>query len=106
MFGWLLEVQASMHPHPSSRKSAKLLENNPEKMREIETIGIVARRGISALMDGDMEAVGRAMGEITYCSEVGSILSRTESLISAAAPSSLGVKLTGAGGGGYDCFDP
>ena len=70
-------------------------------MREIETIGIVARRGISALLSGDMESVGRAMSENhLLLRSLGVSCPELESLISAAAPTSLGVKLTGAGGGG------
>ena len=100
---WLVIGSTGIHAPTSDQvaKVAKLLENNPEKMREIETIGIVARRGISALMDGDMEAVGRAMSENHLLLRgLGVSCPELESLISAAAPSSLGVKLTGAGGGG------
>jgi mevalonate kinase len=82
-------------------KVAKLLEENPDKMKEIETIGIVARRGIDALLSGDMEGVGIAMTENhLLLRNLGVSSPELENLISAAAPSSLGVKLTGAGGGG------
>ena len=68
-------------------------------MREIETIGIVARRGIAALLRGDMKSVGRAMSENhLLLRSLGVSCPELEALISAAAPSSLGVKLTGAGG--------
>ena len=62
---WLVIGSTGIHAPTSLQvaKVASLLESNPSKMREIETIGIVARRGISALLKGDMESVGRAMSE-------------------------------------------
>ena len=52
-------------------------------------------------MNGDMESVGRAMSENhLLLRSIGVSCPELESLISAAAPTSLGVKLTGAGGGG------
>ena len=100
---WLVIGSTGTHAPTSEQvaKVAKLLEKQPEKMREIETIGIVARRGIAALMRGEMEAVGRAMSENhLLLRSLGVSCPELESLISAAAPTSLGVKLTGAGGGG------
>ena len=62
---------------------------------------MISRRGISALMEGDMEGVGRAMSENhLLLRSLGVSCPELEALITAAAPSSLGVKLTGAGGGG------
>ncbi len=100
---WLVIGNTGIHAPTSGQvaKVASLIESNPEKTREIETIGIVARRGISALLRGDMESVGRAMSENhLLLRSLGVSCPELESLISAAAPSSLGVKLTGAGGGG------
>ena len=100
---WLVIGSTGVHAPTSEQvaKVASLLESNPEKMAEIETIGIVARRGISALLNGDMESVGRAMSENhLLLRSLGVSCPELESLISAAAPTSLGVKLTGAGGGG------
>ena len=100
---WLVIGSTEIHAPTSEQvaKVAKLLENQPEKMREIETIGIVARRGIAALMEGDMESVGRAMSENhLLLRSIGVSCPELEALITAAAPTSLGVKLTGAGGGG------
>ena len=100
---WLVIGSTGVHAPTSEQvaKVAALLENQPEKMREIETIGIVARRGIAALMEGDMESVGRAMSENhLLLRSIGVSCPELESLITAAAPTSLGVKLTGAGGGG------
>jgi len=77
------------------------MSENPQRMREIETIGIIARRGVEALLNGDFEAVGRAMSENHLMLRgLGVSCHELENLVRAAAPSSLGVKLTGAGGGG------
>ena len=82
-------------------KVAKLLQDNPGRMVEIEAIGKIARRGIEALMLGDMEKVGHAMSENhLLLKNLGVSCPELEQLISAAVPNSLGVKLTGAGGGG------
>ena len=82
-------------------KVARMLEQNPARMEEIETIGKIARRGINALMAGDYEAVGRTMTENQIMlKSIGVSSPELDSLIKAAAPSSLGAKLTGAGGGG------
>jgi mevalonate kinase len=89
---------------PTSRQVAmvaKALEAEPHRMQEIEAIGTVARRGIDALIRGDYEAVGHAMSENhLLLRNLGVSSPELESLIQAAAPSSLGAKLTGAGGGG------
>ena len=70
-------------------------------MREIEAIGTVARRGLAALIDGNYEAVGHAMSENhLLLRNLGVSSPELEALIQAAMPSSLGAKLTGAGGGG------
>ncbi len=82
-------------------KVAKMLEKYPERMNEIETIGIIARRGIKSLLLGDYEAVGRAMSENQLMLQsIGVSSPELERLIQAAIPTSLGAKLTGAGGGG------
>jgi len=82
-------------------KVATLLNDNPERMKEIEAIGAITRRGISALIAGDMVGVGHAMSENhLLLRNLGVSSPELENLISAAIPTSLGVKLTGAGGGG------
>ncbi len=82
-------------------KVAKMLEENPARIGEIETIGKIARRGIKALQDGDYDAVGRTMTENQIMlKSIGVSSPELDALIKAAVPSSLGVKLTGAGGGG------
>ena len=82
-------------------KVAELLESEPSRMKEIETIGLISRRGIKSLLEGDFEAVGRAMSENQIMLQsLGVSCPELETLIRAASPSSLGAKLTGAGGGG------
>ena len=82
-------------------KVATLLAKQPERQVEIEAIGSIARKGIEALRTGDMEAVGKAMTENhIVLRSLGVSSPELEQLIKAAAPSSLGVKLTGSGGGG------
>lgn len=89
---------------PTSNQVAKVaaaIEAKPERIKEIQTIGMIARRGIQSLKDGDFEAVGRAMSENQIMLQgLGVSCPELETLIRAAAPTSLGAKLTGAGGGG------
>ncbi len=82
-------------------KVAALLAEEPERQVEIEAIGSIARKGIEALRTGNMEVVGKAMTENhIILRSLGVSSPELEKLIKAAAPSSLGVKLTGSGGGG------
>ncbi|MEC7600335.1 MAG: hypothetical protein VYB23_02715, partial [Candidatus Thermoplasmatota archaeon] len=89
---------------PTSKQVAMVadaLAADSSRVREIEAIGTVARRGLAALMEGDYEAVGHAMSENhLLLRNLGVSSPELENLIQAAAPTSLGVKLTGAGGGG------
>ncbi len=80
---------------------AAALEESPERMQEIKAIGTVSRRGLDALQRGDYTAVGHAMSENhVLLRNLGVSSLELEDLIRAALPTSLGVKLTGAGGGG------
>ena len=82
-------------------KVAEMLQQDPSRMKEIDTIGQIARRGIKALKEGDFAAVGRTMTENQLMlSSIGVSSPELDNLIRAASPSSLGAKLTGAGGGG------
>ena len=82
-------------------KVADMLQQDPSRMKEIDTIGQIARRGIKALKEGDFAAVGRTMTENQLMlSSIGVSSPELDNLIKAASPSSLGAKLTGAGGGG------
>ena len=89
---------------PTARQVAMVadaLAAAPERFNEIEAIGAVARRGLAALVNGDYEAVGHAMSENHLLLRgLGVSSPELEALIQAAIPTSLGVKLTGAGGGG------
>ena len=80
---------------------ASLLEKDPSKETEMEAIGKITHAGLAALSAGNLEGVGIAMNachERLKSLDVSS--PELESLIEAARPHSLGVKLTGAGGGG------
>ena len=82
-------------------KVAEMLQQDPSRMKEIDTIGQIARRGIKALKEGDFAAVGRTMTENQLMlSSIGVSSPELDNLIKAASPSSMGAKLTGAGGGG------
>ena len=100
---WLVVGSTGIHAPTALQvqKLAELLEKNPERIAEIETIGMISRRGLDSLVKGDMNGVGRAMSENhLILRNLGLSCPELESLIAAAAPTSLGVKLTGAGGGG------
>ena len=80
---------------------ASLLDKDPSKETEMEAIGKITHAGLAALSAGNLEGVGIAMNachERLKSLDVSS--PELESLIEAARPHSLGVKLTGAGGGG------
>tara|TARA_B100001113_G_scaffold270012_1_gene224746 strand:- start:13016 stop:14158 length:1143 start_codon:yes stop_codon:yes gene_type:complete len=67
----------------------------------MDTIGALVHRGMEALLAGDAEGVGRAMTENhLLLRRLGVSHPALETLVSAALPTSLGAKLTGAGGGG------
>jgi len=67
----------------------------------MNAIGALVHRGLEALLAGDAEAVGRAMTENhLLLRRIGVSHPKLEALVSAALPTSLGAKLTGAGGGG------
>ena len=80
---------------------ASLLDADPSKEKEMEAIGKITHAGLAALSAGNLEGVGIAMDT---CHEKLKSLQvsspELEHLINAAKPHSLGVKLTGAGGGG------
>ncbi|MDP6199684.1 MAG: mevalonate kinase [Candidatus Poseidonia sp.] len=80
---------------------ANALKANPQRINEIHAIGRISRRGLKALLQGNYEAVGHAMSENhIILRNLGVSSDELESLISAALPTSLGAKMTGAGGGG------
>ena len=80
---------------------AAALEANPNRINEIRAIGSISRRGLKALQEGNYDAVGHAMSENhLILRNLGVSSEELETLISAALPTALGAKLTGAGGGG------
>lgn len=82
-------------------KVAALLEREPARMADIERIGHVTRAGATALRLGNLEAVGMAMDEChRLLQTIGVSDADLDRMVEAARPSSLGAKLTGAGGGG------
>jgi len=82
-------------------KVAKLLKSQPEKMEDIERIGNVTRAGATALSLGNLQAVGIAMNECHRLLQgIGVSDSDLDRMVEAALPTSLGAKMTGAGGGG------
>ncbi|MDP6906152.1 MAG: mevalonate kinase, partial [Candidatus Thalassarchaeaceae archaeon] len=91
-------------PGPTSEmvsKVADLINREPERMTEIERIGQVTRAGVTALNLGNLEAIGIAMNECHRLLQgLGVSDDDLDRMVEAALPSSLGAKLTGAGGGG------
>ncbi|MAZ23929.1 MAG: mevalonate kinase [Euryarchaeota archaeon] len=80
---------------------ASLLEEDPSKETEMEAIGKITHAGLAALSAGNLEGVGIAMNACHERLKSLNVSSpELENLIEAARPHSLGVKLTGAGGGG------
>jgi mevalonate kinase len=80
--------------------AARRLED-PSVDETMDAIGVLVHRGMEALLAGDAEAVGRTMTENhLLLRRLGVSHPVLETLVSAALPTSLGAKLTGAGGGG------
>ncbi len=99
-----LVIGFSGRPGPTAQmvaKVANLLAANPERMEDIERIGNVTRAGVTALSLGNLQAVGIAMNEChRLLRSIGVSDDDLDRMVEAALPSSLGAKLTGAGGGG------
>ena len=67
----------------------------------MQAIAGLVHRGLEALKTGDSEALGRTMTENhLLLRRIGVSHPKLEALVSAALPTALGAKLTGAGGGG------
>ena len=67
----------------------------------MQAIAGLVHRGLEALKTGDSEALGRTMTENhLLLRRIGVSHPKLETLVSAALPTALGAKLTGAGGGG------
>ena len=82
-------------------KIARMLERLPDRMDEIARMGDLSRAGASALASGELAEVGRLMDEAhDLLAGLGVSCPELDQLVTAARPTSLGAKLTGAGGGG------
>jgi len=100
---WLVIGNTNVHSPTSIQveKVAQSLRTNPEMEQIISAIGMVTRRGITALQDGNLNAIGNSMTENhILLRSLGVSCPELERLIAAALPTSYGAKLTGAGGGG------
>ena len=81
-------------------KVANLLAAEPERMEDIERIGNVTRAGVTPCLC-NLQAVGIAMNECHRLLQgIGVSDADLDRMVEAALPTSLGAKLTGAGGGG------
>ena len=78
-----------------------LLKKEPDKIEDINRIEEITQRGVNALANGDLVNLGSAMNE---CHEVlrslGVSCKELDEMVEVARESSLGSKMTGAGGGG------
>lgn len=80
---------------------ADLARRDPEALRTIKGLGDLARQGVKALRDHDVEGLGRLMDQAhAGLQRLGVSTPRLDELVRAARPHSYGAKLTGAGGGG------
>ena len=100
---WLVVGSTGIHSPTGEMvaKVAELLKRNPEKEADIKRMGEVARAGAKAISDGDFEEVGRLMDEAhVLLSGIGVSCQELDDMVEVARQTSLGAKLTGAGGGG------
>jgi mevalonate kinase len=100
---WLVIGNTEVHSPTSIQveKVAQSLQTNPQMKQIINAIGMVTRRGITALQEGNLNAIGNSMTENhILLRSLGVSCPELERLIAAALPTSYGAKLTGAGGGG------
>jgi mevalonate kinase len=80
---------------------AKLISKSDEHASCIEDIGAITMAGLEAMQYGDFVEVGRLMNQNQILLEKLQVSSKElRRLIRAALPTSLGTKLSGAGGGG------
>ena len=80
---------------------AKLLEEDPSKHQEMDSIAMITQAGLTALGAGNLEAVGMAMDAFhEKLQNIGVSSPELNALVEAVRPHSIGAKLTGAGGGG------
>jgi mevalonate kinase len=100
---WLVVGYTGIHSPTGDMVAglAELLAKHPEKMSDISRMGEVARKGVDALSKGDFSRVGELMDEAhQLLVGVGVSCQELDDMVEVARRSSLGAKMTGAGGGG------
>tara|TARA_B110000116_G_scaffold32104_1_gene24319 strand:+ start:132 stop:1106 length:975 start_codon:yes stop_codon:yes gene_type:complete len=100
---WLVVGYTGIHSPTGDMVAglAELLAKHPEKMTDISRMGELARNGIDALSNGDFTMVGELMDEAhQLLAGVGVSCQELDDMVEVARRSSLGAKMTGAGGGG------
>ncbi len=100
---WLVVGYTGIHAPTADlvKGVADLLARNPAKMEDITRMGEVARNGVAALSEGDFIQVGALMNEAhTLLVGLGVSCPELDDMVEVARRTSLGAKLTGAGGGG------
>ena len=77
------------------------LDNSPELIQDIEAINALTALGVNAIENGDLEALGAVMNlNHNHLQNLGVSCKELDELVEVARETSLGAKLTGAGGGG------
>lgn len=100
---WLVVGYTGIHAPTGEQVAgvADLLARNPAKQADIRRMGELSRSGVQALQRGDYGEVGRLMDEAhDLLSGVGVSCRELDEMVEVARRTSLGAKLTGAGGGG------
>jgi mevalonate kinase len=100
---WLVVGYTGIHSPTGDMVAglAEFLAKHPEKMTDISRMGELARNGVDALSNGDFTMVGELMDEAhQLLAGVGVSCKELDDMVEVARRSSLGAKMTGAGGGG------
>jgi mevalonate kinase len=100
---WLVVGSTGIHSPTGKMVSgvAELLDRRGELREVISKMGVVARAGVSALSAGNLEEVGELMDLAhSLLQEIEVSRPELDRLVEVARPTSLGAKMTGAGGGG------
>ncbi len=100
---WLVVGYTGIHSPTGDMVAglAERLAKHPEKMTDISRMGELARNGVDALSNGDFTMVGELMNEAhQLLAGVGVSCQELDDMVEVARRSSLGAKMTGAGGGG------
>jgi len=100
---WLVVGSTGIHSPTGKMVSgvAELLSRQPELREVISKMGLVARAGVTALSSGNLEEVGHLMDLAhSLLQEIDVSCPELDRLVEVARPTSLGAKMTGAGGGG------